>query len=80
MSPVNVIRLPGSHVAPVTETVNQTFRGFLGPKSVWSNYQLISTQWPVAFNGMLLQESLLADFNHLYPLNADCPISRGSFC
>jgi hypothetical protein len=73
MSPVNVIRLPGSHVAPVTNVVNQVFRRFLGSNSVWSNYQLISTQWPVSSNGTLLQESLLASFNNLYPLNADCP-------
>lgn len=73
MSPVNVIRLPGSHVAPVTNAVNQVFRRFLGSNSVWSNYQLISTQWPVSFNGTLLQESLLANFNNFYPLAADCP-------
>jgi hypothetical protein len=27
----------------------------------------------VAFNGDLLEESLLSDFNNKYPLNADCP-------
>lgn len=66
VTPFNVARSPQAPIHPKTQATNATYQSLLAG-TVWQNYRLVMTQWPIGSGSQPVPASQAGDLSHTFP-------------